>query len=374
MVKPAGDERLARLELPIRSVGIEQHCSLCDHTAISSPAFGRLEISSSRGGLPIQADFSIIPVGDLALLSGRVSPLVCREEGEDRLSLCLCFGGMLSYREQGARLAAHQGQAILHRRQGGELEGHYLSSIHLVLPEEALRRAIRSIAMGDDLPLQHLQPTQFDRRDKRDGGLYSLMGHLDALLEQSHYIVERMSIDDQIIRGVAYALLQAHDLSERVAKRWEQQAQQWSPVLDDLVDYIRHNAQFNLSLTDLEQFSHYSARHLQTLFRSKLNCTPMQFVRRQRLAAAMDKLQSAEAATTVTRIARDCGYRHISTFTADFQQEFGVRPSVVLRAAQAEGSRTTSRDRRRPQKSAPEGALDLDSKGSGSDMDRAGDQ
>ena len=33
----------------------------------------------------------------------------------------------------------------------------------------------------------------------------------------------------------------------------------------------------------------------------------------------------------MTRIAREVGYRHTSNFSADFQRQFGVAPSVVLR-------------------------------------------
>ena len=110
-------------------------------------------------------------------------------------------------------------------------------------------------------------------------------------------------------------------------------ARGWNQGLDDLVDYIRANHQAGLTLTDLEEFSHYSARRLQVLFRERFACTPMQFVRQQRLRTALEKLQTASAAETVTSIARSCGYRHVSNFSADFQREFAVNPSVVLRAS-----------------------------------------
>jgi AraC-like DNA-binding protein len=61
----------------------------------------------------------------------------------------------------------------------------------------------------------------------------------------------------------------------------------------------------------------------------------MQFVRRQRLSAAMEKLQTADLDDTVTTIARDTGYRYTSNFTNDFQREFGVKPSVVLRSSRS---------------------------------------
>jgi len=106
-----------------------------------------------------------------------------------------------------------------------------------------------------------------------------------------------------------------------------------SKTLDNLVDYIGINSHQNLTLTDMEEQSHYSARQLQNLFREKFDCTPMQFVRRQRLSTAMEKLQTADWNDKVTSIGRDCGYRFTSNFSSDFHREFGVAPSVVLRAS-----------------------------------------
>jgi hypothetical protein len=63
----------------------------------------------------------------------------------------------------------------------------------------------------------------------------------------------------------------------------------------------------------------------------------MQFVRRQRLSVAMEKLQTADFDETVTDIARDIGYRYTSSFTTDFRREFGVNPSAVLRASRQRG-------------------------------------
>lgn len=57
----------------------------------------------------------------------------------------------------------------------------------------------------------------------------------------------------------------------------------------------------------------------------------MQFVRRQRLEEAMEQLLAAGDGATVTRIARDCGYRSTSQFSSDFHREFGQLPSHILR-------------------------------------------
>lgn len=110
----------------------------------------------------------------------------------------------------------------------------------------------------------------------------------------------------------------------------------WSACLDTLVDYIHTNAHLNLTLTDLEEQSHYSGRRLQQLFRDRFDCTPMQYVRRQRLGNALQRLKNAQPGDTVTRIARDCGYRHMSNFTVDFRKQYGIHPSSLLRASRSQ--------------------------------------
>lgn len=149
------------------------------------------------------------------------------------------------------------------------------------------------------------------------------------MLLEDPYLADGLALDDQTYRLVA------SELARKVPPgRWRQREKgqrRWSSSLDELVDYITSNRCRSLTLTDLEKQSHYSRRHLQTLFQEKFGCTPMQFVRRQRLAAAMEKLQAAEGEISVSRIARDCGYRSLSNFSSDFQCEFGELPSSVLR-------------------------------------------
>ncbi len=162
---------------------------------------------------------------------------------------------------------------------------------------------------------------------------WSYISFLDQLLGESSYLATCLGLDEQVYRLLALSLLQAEGEIEKTKKRWAESPNNWKSPLDDLVDYIRCNVHRNLTLTDLEEQTHYSGRQLQNLFKEKFDCTPMQFVRRQRLTAAMERLQTAEASDTVTNIARDCGYLYSSTFTTDFKQEFGVSPSVVLRAS-----------------------------------------
>lgn len=184
--------------------------------------------------------------------------------------------------------------------------------------------------------LQHgiaFQHSDSEASKHRQQLIFEFFAYLDSLLTECEYIGRMLGLDEQIYRLMALALDAKAGQSETTNRRWSSGSTKWKGPLDELIDYIGINSHQHLTLTDLEEQSHYSARHLQNLFREKFDCTPMQFVRRQRLKSAMEKLQTADYDTTVTSIGRDCGYRFTSSFTTDFHRQFGVTPSTVLRAS-----------------------------------------
>ena len=164
-----------------------------------------------------------------------------------------------------------------------------------------------------------------------NGALWSCISLIDQIVGECSYVTEALSLDDQIYRLLALELFKAQGRLGTIQKRWKTRSKNWTEQVDNLVDYIRANSHLPLTLTDLEEASNYSGRQLQNLFREKFDCTPMQFVRRQRLQRAMERLENSGDGDTVTNIARDCGYRFTSSFSTDFQKEFGMSPSSVLR-------------------------------------------
>jgi len=98
-------------------------------------------------------------------------------------------------------------------------------------------------------------------------------------------------------------------------------------------------------MTDLERLSSYSRRGLHYAFQERFGCSPMRWVRQERLSCALARLQRPEPNDSVTSVAQSCGYRRAASFSQDFQRRFGVRPSELLRES------------KRPRNSdAPEGA------------------
>lgn len=72
-----------------------------------------------------------------------------------------------------------------------------------------------------------------------------------------------------------------------------------------------------------------SVRSLQKYFGS-LGTTPLDFLKRIRLAHAYDMLSSPEPRTTVTKVSRRCGFGNLGHFAKDYRSEFGELPSETL--------------------------------------------
>jgi AraC-like DNA-binding protein len=106
-------------------------------------------------------------------------------------------------------------------------------------------------------------------------------------------------------------------------------------LIEPLLAYIQANLDQPLNLQLLERRSHYSRRTLHNVFQQRFQCSPMQWIRQLRLARAFARLSTPGDGDTVQAVARACGYRSTSQFSADFQRFHGQRPSELLRLARA---------------------------------------
>lgn len=299
--------------------------------------FGEGDVRSLYQTAKPRVECSVLEFGAMPLLAGRTTPVDAWEQGRGAFSVTLCFSGGPRYRDGCSSVAVSPGDVLLLPRTGGRFSTGYLSSVNFPIEHARLARTLGAMQAGGYRPAREqphlLSAVAAGRAAGHTALLFGFLGFVDQLLAESRELGAALGLDEQIYRLVALSLLRASPGFDGIQRHWASRRSRWSAPLDDLVDYIRSNVHAPLTLTDLELRSNYSARHLQSLFRERFDCTPMQFVRRQRLALAMQRLQSAQPGATVTRIARGCGYRYTSNFSSDFQREFGVTASSVLRAS-----------------------------------------
>ncbi|MFZ0409671.1 MAG: AraC family transcriptional regulator [Cyanobium sp.] len=156
--------------------------------------------------------------------------------------------------------------------------------------------------------------------------LHSLIQFIDQCLPTNPLVVSRFALDDQICRFAAL-MLDPGLLQREPGDQMRIHAIQGKVAFDDLIDYIKANLDKSLRLSDLEARSRYSRRALQYAFRKQLNCTPIQYIRAQRLDAAMQRIKASGGTCSIRDIAMQCGYTNPRLFTADFKLHYGILPS-----------------------------------------------
>jgi len=106
-------------------------------------------------------------------------------------------------------------------------------------------------------------------------------------------------------------------------------------LLDRVCQYIQAHINQPINLTDLERISCMSRRKLHYAFLKRHNCTPMQWVRAERLTLIHNQLNRGIPGDKVTTIALDCGFNKPTAFAAYYNKRFGELPSATLARAQA---------------------------------------
>lgn len=330
---------LEKLPLPLQSIGID---CVVGPEGLAEAAHAALQIKMTwgiQGDRTRRTEFSILNLGDLAITSGRTSAVRCTSSESDHFTITLCHFGAANYRHDTATLTVEQGEILTFPNQGGQVDCIQDSGICFQVERHRLAATMLTLSNGST-GLRLNQPFCLPgasglHNNSPRGGLFTLFRFIDRLILEDPYLANGLGLDEQIYRMLAFSFFQQQGDLERIRLRYSGQ-RRWSSRLDELIDRIKANPAQALTMTDLERISHYSARHLQKLFRERFQCSPMQYIRQQRLALAMSLLSATAGNTSVTRVARDCGYHFRSNFSVDFKREFGLSPSVVLRQSRAE--------------------------------------
>jgi AraC family transcriptional regulator, ethanolamine operon transcriptional activator len=109
-------------------------------------------------------------------------------------------------------------------------------------------------------------------------------------------------------------------------------------------DYIARNLTDPIRLSDLSRHALTQARSLEYGFQEVLGVSPMAYVRATRLQRARRLLRTTAVRTrSISEMALDCGFWHLSQFAIDYKLLFGESPSVTFRRTAAQLPRSERR-------------------------------
>ncbi|HEU4778572.1 MAG TPA: AraC family transcriptional regulator [Steroidobacteraceae bacterium] len=97
--------------------------------------------------------------------------------------------------------------------------------------------------------------------------------------------------------------------------------------------FIHEHLAESMTLAELCSHAHLQARSLEYGFRDLVGLSPFKYIKMLRLGEVRRRLQlSCAAELSVSEVALDCGFCHLSQFAADYKRVFLESPSVTRRA------------------------------------------
>ncbi len=101
-------------------------------------------------------------------------------------------------------------------------------------------------------------------------------------------------------------------------------------VVDSARQFLDHHLDEPVTVTQLCEVANVSRRSLQYSFESILGISPIQYLRISRLNGVRRNLVAARQGQSVSDIAAQWGFWHLSQFAKDYKQLFGESPSQTL--------------------------------------------
>jgi AraC-like DNA-binding protein len=156
--------------------------------------------------------------------------------------------------------------------------------------------------------------------------------HLHSVIINNHAqpeILRLLGIEELFYRYMVF-LLKPELLPPILGPLTDLPPQQGNSKLDAVCDYILTNLRGVITLPDLEAQCGLSVRTLQYQFKKRYHCTPVEWIRKERLKLVYLELLAPEnKSTTIFCIALRCGFNHAGEFSKQFGLQYGASPSEV---------------------------------------------
>lgn len=282
---------------------------------------------------------SSIAVNGLRLSSLSHSPIRTRVESNE-LSFFMPFeGGAIRSTVNGRSVECHVRTNALLAPEGERIgEGGYRSILVAGLDKTRLLQTACAMLGRDEMKMDLSGPSIMPL--VAAGVNFDLMlRSASALLEACNLSGEaaaRLGVDEIFYRAICGMLLRDRFFGEADGR-----APRAIPDrrLERACDYVIANLSRRITLTDLEAISGLSARNLQYAFQKRFGCSPVTWIRNERLNAARELLLAGGDADNVTTVALAFCFSNLGSFSRLYRERFGEYPAATLAAARARDGR-----------------------------------
>jgi AraC-like DNA-binding protein len=281
-----------------------------------------------------QGRLCLLSIGGLRLAATQQAGMDLETQGAlpgQRL-LLMPFAGRWHLRSGAAPQVATAGEHALLLPPGAcRLQGTAGATLWLSVPAERIEHQVRRMcSLPDDAP------SGLDLSGPRLLPLHAaglamapvlraLCDLIDTVGGQPH-LLTLQGLDDTLLRHLVLMLA-----PERFVREAPLPPVTGRRAIDRVCQYVLTHLHTRITLGDLEAAGAMSERALQYAFLSRYQCTPMQWVKQQRLREARRLLLRAGGRDSVAQIALACGFVNQGSFAAEYRRVFGELPSETLR-------------------------------------------
>lgn len=332
----AVSDHLPLVVLNDRALVLRDETALAERIHAATPLRGLVRMGERQGFFHRNA---VLRLGGLTLSSSVHAPMVLEAEETECAMVALAYAGSarVAIRHQCFDLLPQQGLLYL---PGAAFEAQtgFLQEVLIHLDPARLALTAAAITGGAHGPRPFRrrlrQPRLVLPRNALEHDLLTTLRRalttLDAPDLESAGGFAALGIEDLLLRLLAL-LLFPELLSAQPSGSSPPAPQPREQAFTDLLEWMRAHLHSPITLTQMELRSAYSRRSLQILFQERFGCSPMQWLKAQRLEAARQALLHPDADDTVATIARRHGFADLSGFAMGFRRRYGVLPSGVLR-------------------------------------------
>lgn len=146
----------------------------------------------------------------------------------------------------------------------------------------------------------------------------------EIFLSIQHYAGTGFPEDTLMLHSLVTELVYLlHKCAAPVAARYRPKANNRA-VIEQTLDYIRHNLTADLSLEALAAVANFSPIYFHKLFKASTGQTLNEYIKEQRIKKSITLLLSTNM--TMTRIAYECGFSSQSYFSYAFKKKMKLSP------------------------------------------------
>lgn len=273
----------------------------------------------------------VVKLRDLSIVASAISPTHVDRDGKQTMTLMFPLVGDCHVSLDGNRFEWAAGRAgVFMPEFDGRIvgAGNSRSLLMLNMTKDALERTARAMfGLGTDEPvdlrLDEPRQTPVTVVGCNIEPVLRKLGSLIDMYRCDPLSLSLLGFDELLYRHVVGMLSPQAILSEQSTPLSSNTLK--SRVTDRVCDEMMVNLDKHWTLTDIERMSGLSARALQYAFKARFGCSPMDWLREQRLQLARHRLLLNDY-KTITQLAQECGFGTASQFSAFYKARFGVTP------------------------------------------------